>query len=66
MVSNLRPAHAVVKGVLPTIVPWAGGIAAELFEIVLTPPLNKRRDEWSVKFVPLKVAMLVAARCKSW
>ncbi len=39
-------AHAVVKGVLSTVVPLAGGTAAELFELVLAPPLSKRRDEW--------------------
>jgi hypothetical protein len=38
-------AHAVVKGVL-SVVPLAGGTAAELFELVLAPPLSKRRDEW--------------------
>jgi hypothetical protein len=38
-------AHAVVKGILSTV-PWAGGTAAELLELVLAPPLSKRRDEW--------------------
>lgn len=38
-------AHAVVKGSLSGI-PFAGGLAAELFELALASPLSKRRDEW--------------------
>lgn len=38
-------AHALVKGGLSGI-PIAGGLAAEFFELVLAPPLSKRRDEW--------------------
>lgn len=38
-------AHAVVKGALSGI-PIAGGLAAELFGMVLAPPLSKRRDAW--------------------
>lgn len=38
-------AHALVKGGLSGI-PIAGGLASELFELVLAPPLSKRRDEW--------------------
>jgi hypothetical protein len=38
-------AHAVVKGALSAI-PIAGGLAAELFGLVLATPLTKRRDEW--------------------
>ena len=37
--------HAVVKGGLSGI-PFAGGLAAEFFGLVLAPPLSKRRDEW--------------------
>lgn len=38
-------AHAVAKGALSGI-PYVGGVAAELFGIVLAPPLSKRRDAW--------------------
>lgn len=38
-------AHALVKGGLSGI-PIAGGLAAELFDLVLAPPLSKRRDAW--------------------
>ena len=38
-------AHAVVKGALSGV-PIVGGLAAELFAVVLAPPLSKRRDEW--------------------
>lgn len=38
-------AHAIVKGGLSGI-PLGGGLAAELFGLVLAPPLTKRRDEW--------------------
>ena len=37
--------HALAKGALSGI-PMAGGLAAEFFELVLIPPLTKRRDEW--------------------
>jgi hypothetical protein len=39
--------HAVVKGAVSGIpIPIAGGIAAEIFGLVLAPPLSKRRDAW--------------------
>jgi len=37
--------HAVAKGVLSGI-PMAGGLASEIFNLVIAPPLIKRRDEW--------------------
>lgn len=38
-------AHALTKGVISAI-PWVGGTVAELFGIVIAPPLVKRRDQW--------------------
>lgn len=38
-------AHAIAKGALGAI-PFAGGLAAELFSLLVTPPLEKRRAEW--------------------
>jgi hypothetical protein len=39
--------HAIVKGAISGIpIPVAGGVASELFALVLAPPLTKRRDEW--------------------
>lgn len=38
-------AHAITKGVL-SAVPWLGGIGAELFQMVIQPPLERRRAEW--------------------
>lgn len=38
-------AHLVVKAALSAI-PYAGGPAAELFAALVTPPLEKRRQEW--------------------
>jgi hypothetical protein len=39
--------HAVVKGAISGIpIPIAGGVAAEIFGLVLAPPLSKRRDAW--------------------
>jgi hypothetical protein len=37
--------HAVVKAVL-SVVPAVGGPAVELFQYVVQPPLEKRRDQW--------------------
>lgn len=37
--------HAVTKGVLGAI-PIAGSLASELFGLILTPPLEKRRQNW--------------------
>jgi hypothetical protein len=38
-------AHAIVKSAL-SAVPYAGGPAAELFALVIAPPLQKRQAEW--------------------
>lgn len=38
-------AHAVVKAAL-SMVPAVGGPAVELFQYVVQPPLEKRRDQW--------------------
>jgi hypothetical protein len=37
--------HAIVKGVISSV-PGIGGVAAELFALVISPPLEKRRDTW--------------------
>jgi len=37
--------HALVKAAL-SVVPVVGGPAVELFQYVVQPPLEKRRDEW--------------------
>jgi hypothetical protein len=37
--------HAIVKGGLSTIQTY-GGAAAELFAVILPPPLEKRREDW--------------------
>jgi hypothetical protein len=37
--------HSTAKAVLSAI-PYLGGPAAELFNLVIRPPLEKRRDEW--------------------
>jgi len=37
--------HALAKGVLSGV-PWVGGLASEIFNLVIAPPLTKRRDEW--------------------
>jgi hypothetical protein len=38
-------AHALTKGMI-SAVPFAGGPAAELFALIISPPLEKRRDDW--------------------
>lgn len=38
-------AHALVKSGIASI-PFVGGPAAELFQLVIAPPLVRRRDEW--------------------
>ena len=38
-------AHAAIRALVSTI-PIAGSAAAELFSLVISPPLTKRRDEW--------------------
>jgi len=40
-----KVAHAATRSVLSAI-PWIGGTAVELFNAVVSPPLEKRRDEW--------------------
>lgn len=37
--------HSLVKGAISAI-PIAGGLGAELFNLIIAPPLAKRRDEW--------------------
>ncbi len=38
-------AHALVKGAIGSVPP-VGGFAAEVFGIVIAPPLDKRRSDW--------------------
>jgi len=38
-------AHAIIKGSLSEI-PLIGGTASEIFNLILTPPLEKRREKW--------------------
>lgn len=38
-------AHRAVKGLI-TAVPILGGLGAEFFDLIIAPPLEKRRDEW--------------------
>lgn len=38
-------AHALTKAGL-SMVPFVGGLAVELFQYVIQPPLEKRREEW--------------------
>ncbi|HAK73125.1 MAG TPA: hypothetical protein DCP36_05210 [Sporomusaceae bacterium] len=37
--------HAIMKGEISSI-PLVGGPAAELFGLIIAPPISKRRDEW--------------------
>jgi len=37
--------HALAKGVIGAI-PIGGALASEIFNLVIAPPLTKRRDEW--------------------
>ncbi len=37
--------HSLVRGALSGI-PIAGGVASEIFNLIIVPPLTKRRDEW--------------------
>jgi hypothetical protein len=37
--------HSTVKGALGAV-PYVGPLAAELFQLVIAPPLEKRRSEW--------------------
>lgn len=43
--SAVDAGHAIVKGLISAI-PALGGPAAELFGLVIAPPLEKRRNEW--------------------
>jgi hypothetical protein len=38
-------AHAAARGVL-SLIPWAGGPFVEVFQAIVQPPLDKRRNEW--------------------
>lgn len=38
-------AHSAVRAGL-SLIPFAGGAAVELFNLIIAPPLEKRRDEW--------------------
>ncbi len=37
--------HTITKAGL-SLIPWVGGPAAELFQYVIQPPLERRREEW--------------------
>ena len=39
-------AHALVKAGI-SAVPIAGAPAAEIFALIVTPPYERRRDEWT-------------------
>lgn len=39
-------AHGLVRGALDDLVPGFGGTAAELFSLIIQPPLQKRLDAW--------------------
>ena len=39
-------AHALVRGVVSSV-PYIGGIGAEFFAMVISPPVERRRDEWA-------------------
>lgn len=38
-------AHTAAKAAL-SLIPWVGGSAAEIFAAIVTPPLQRRRDQW--------------------
>lgn len=41
-------AYAIIKGTISSIpIPFAAGIAAELFSLILESPLSKRQEEWT-------------------
>jgi hypothetical protein len=40
--------HTVTKGVL-SLMPIAGGTAAEFFNEVIAPPISRRRDQWLIE-----------------
>jgi len=39
--------HSLLKGALSGV-PLAGGLASEIFNLIMAPPLTKRRDEWMI------------------
>lgn len=41
--------HATVKAVISAI-PIAGAPAAEIFALVVAPPLERRREEWVASY----------------
>jgi len=43
--NKIDVAHSLAKGGLGTI-PYIGALASEIFGLVVTPPLDKRRAEW--------------------
>lgn len=44
-ITGMDVAHSLAKGGLGAI-PVVGSLAAEIFGLVVTPPLEKRRAEW--------------------
>lgn len=38
-------AHALVKGTISSV-PYVGGLASEIFSLVIAPSIEKRRDDW--------------------
>lgn len=49
-------AHVGVKSVV-SLIPIIGGSAAELFSLVVSPPLEKRRDAWLIDIYDLLVSL---------
>jgi len=43
--NNWDRVHALTKGAIGSL-PFAGGLASEFFSLVLSPPLQKRMDNW--------------------
>ena len=41
-------AYAAGRALLSTI-PWVGGAAVELFQLIVTPPIERRRNDWMKK-----------------
>src|SRR5688572_12307106 len=41
-------AHRIAKGLIDAI-PLAGGVLAELFEMVVVPVLHQRREAWEIR-----------------
>ncbi|NTV80893.1 MAG: hypothetical protein HGA24_05660 [Candidatus Aminicenantes bacterium] len=38
-------AYTAIKAAI-SLIPWVGGSTAEIFAAIVTPPLQKRRDQW--------------------